>query len=164
MVYFYFVVGFDYLWVASFILFSPPSLRLGSTLIVSGGFIISIGFYRVTCVLYSPDMVAAMFGGSLFPFPLMHPLLRMMTTGAARHLPINPPNRFTDTQGSHIVFFLIYFLFVTFLFLWKLEEAESYRQDMIRILGIFIFILRKPNIIVYPAGFGRVFFSFFVFF
>lgn len=105
MVYFYFVVGFDYLWVASFILFSPPSLRLGSTLIVSGGFIISIGFYRVTCVLHSPDMVAAMFGGSLFPFPLMHPLLRMMTTGAARHLPINPPNRFTDTQGSHIVFF-----------------------------------------------------------
>lgn len=54
MVYFYFVVGFDYLWVASFILFSPPSLRLGSTLIVSGGFIISIGFYRVTCVLVLP--------------------------------------------------------------------------------------------------------------
>jgi hypothetical protein len=56
-------------------------------------------------------MVAAMFGGSLSPFPLMHPLLRMMMMGAARHLPINPPNRFTDTQGSHIVFFLfIYFL------------------------------------------------------
>jgi hypothetical protein len=31
---------------------------------------------------------------------------------------------------------------------------------MTRILGIFIFILCKPNVIVYPAGFGRVFLFF----
>jgi hypothetical protein len=66
-------------------------------------------------------------------------------------------------------FFLIYlfsfiassFLLVTFLFFffgnWRRWNRS---QDMTIILGIFIFILCKPNITVYPAGFGRFFFFF----